>query len=162
MIRIAFLFLLAGMVGLAGCQSKSPPKDYTPTSARFFLESATADGMPQKLPQSGVHISVNSQPVIVETDILNVELVQVELGRCLLFQLTSSASRDFYRMTATHQGRRLVLLIDNMAFGARRIDGVIANGALFVFVEMPEADLPALVHNLKKSSIALQQELSRR
>ena len=156
------LAFAAGLLAGTGCQSSSPPKDYTPVSARFFLESASGDGTPLTLPQSGVHVTVNSQPVIAEGDIVNVELVQVDLGKCLLFQLTPSASRDFYRMSVTHQGRRLVLLVDNVALGARRIDGAITNGTVFVFVEMPESALPALVENLKKSSVAMQRELARK
>jgi hypothetical protein len=153
---------MACALAAAGCQTASAPKDYTPTAARFFLESASADGTPLTLPQSGVHVTVNSKPVIAEGDIVNVELVQVDLGKCLLFQLTSSAARDFYRMSVSHQGRRLVLIVDNVALGARRIDGAITNGALFVFVELPEAALPALVDNLKKSAIAMQRELARK
>jgi hypothetical protein len=144
-----------------GCQTTAP-KNYTSLAARFFLEAANSDGTPVMLPQSGVRLSVNSKPVITEGDILNVELVQVDLGKCLLVQLTPSASRDFFRLTATHQGRRLVMTVNGDAIGARRIDGVITNGVLFVFVEVPEDKLAALVDNLKKSSIAMQREIARK
>lgn len=162
MTRLALLAIFAGMLWCGGCQSASAPKDYTPTSARFFLESGSGDGTPVMLPQSGVRVTLNSKPVITEGDIVNVELVQVDLGKCLLVQLTPTATRDFYRLSVTHQGRRLVLLVNDAPLGARRIDGVITNGAIFVFVEIPEADLPALVNNLKKSSVAMQRELARK
>lgn len=158
------LLALAGAWALvfSGCQTKVTPKDYTPTVARFFLESASGDGTPLTLPQSEVRVTVNPKPVIAEGDISSVELVQVDLGKCLLFQLTPAAVRDFYRMSVSHQGRRLVLVIDNTALGARRIDGPITNGVLFVFVERPEAELPKLVENLKKTSAALQREIARK
>ncbi len=146
---------------LAGCASSSAPRGFKPTVARFFLE-ASGDGTPVKLPQSGTHLSVNSKPVLTEGDFTNVDLVQVELGKCLFFQLTPSATRDFYRMSVTHQGRRLVLVIDGAALGARRIDGAITNGVLFVFVELPDAELPALVEKLKASSGFFQKEIARR
>ena len=146
----------------AGCSSTSKPKDYTPVTARFFLESSNADGTPLMLPQSGVRLTVNSKPVITEGDIINVELVQVDLGKALLVQLTPSASRDFYRLSVTHQGRRLVLLVDGNPLGARRIDGAIINGVVYVFIEIPEPDMPAFVENLKKSSVAMQRELARK
>lgn len=156
-------FLVAGFAAaLAGCATSAPPKDYTPVVARFFLEAAGDDGVPLTLPQSGVRITVNPKPVIAEGDIGNVELVQVDLGQCLFFQLTPSALRDFYRMTVTHQARRLVLMLDGQPLGARRIDGPIANGSLLIFVERPDAELPALVQNLKKSSAAIQRELARK
>jgi hypothetical protein len=161
--RILLLAIAGLCMGcMAGCQSASKPVDYTPMTARFFLESSSGDGTPVMLPQSGVRLTLNSKPVITEGDIVNVELVQVDLGKCLLVQLTPSATRDFYRMSVSHQGRRLVLLIDGNPLGARRIDGAITNGVIFVFVELPEPDLPAFVDNLKKSSVAMQRELARK
>ena len=71
-------------------------------------------------------------------------------------------TRDFYRLSVTQQGRRIVLLLDEAGVGARRIDGPIANGAIFIFVERPEESLPALVENLKKSSAALQRAIARK
>lgn len=146
---------------LGGCASSAAPKDYKPTFARFFLESSSGDGTPITLPKSSVRIAVNSKPVITEGDITNVEIVQVDLGKCLFFQLSPTATRDFYRMTVSHQGRRLVLVINDVPLGARRIDGAITNGVIFVFAEMPDEELPALVANLKKTSAALQKELAR-
>lgn len=146
---------------LGGCAGSSTPKDYKPTLARFFLESATGDGTPITLPKSSVRLAVNPKPVVTEGDIVNVEIVQVELGKCLFFQLSPTATRDFYRMSVSHQGRRLVLVINDVPLGARRIDGAITNGVIYVFAEMPDAELPALVANLKKTSIALQKELAK-
>jgi hypothetical protein len=155
--------LLCAAGAASGCASSRAPKDYTPTWGRFFLEAANnADGTPLSLPRSGVNLTVNSKPVITESDVVNVELVQVDLGKCLMFQLTPTAARDLYRLTGSHQGRRLALVINDAALGARRIDGPISDGVVFVFVEVPDEELPALVQNLKKSSIALQAELKRK
>jgi hypothetical protein len=155
--------LAVALAVLTGCRTAAVPRDYTPTVARFFLESAEgAEAATVVLPQSGVRVPVNAKPVVTEGDIVNVELVQVDLGQCLLFQLAPSAVRDFYRLTGSHQGRRLVLTLDDRPVGARRIDGAVEDGALFVFVEIPDAQLPALVLNLKKSSAALQRELARK
>jgi hypothetical protein len=159
---LLLIFALAGAAfGGAGCGTSKKPLDYTPQAARFYLESASGDGTPLRLPQSGVNLAVNSKPVITEGDIANVDLVQVDLGKCLYFQLTPTASRDFYRMSVTHQGRRLVLVIDGVALGARRIDGAITNGVVYIFAEVPDEALPKLVENLKKSAAALQKELSK-
>jgi hypothetical protein len=156
------LIIVALIVSLCGCASSSKPRDYKPTTARFYLEAGGPDGTPVTLPQSGVNLIANSKPVFTEGDIVNVEIVQVDLGKCLMFQLTPSALRDLYRLSGAHQGRRLVLQIDNMSVGARRIDGPITNGVIFVFVELPDAELPTLVDNLKKTSVALQKEISRK
>jgi hypothetical protein len=146
---------------ISGCSSAPKVRDYTPVAVRFHLESTSGDGAPIALPQSGVGVTLNPKPVLTEGDIVNVELVQVDLGRCLLFQLTPAATRDFYRLSVTHQGRRLVLLLDEAPAGARRLDGPITNGAIYIFVERAEEALPALVANLKKSSAALQREIAR-
>lgn len=156
------LWLFGWVMAACACQSSSVPRDYTPTVPRFFLESGSGDGTPVTLPQSGVGMTVNAKPVISEGDIVNVELVQVDLGKCLLFQLTPTATRDFYRLSVTHQGRRLVLVVDGNAIGARRLDGAITNGVVYVFVEMPDAALPGLVENLKKSAMAMQREIARK
>jgi hypothetical protein len=159
---LIFLTGLACLATAAGCSSTAKPRDFKPVAVRFFLESSSGDGTPVSLPKSGVNLIVNPKPVVTEGDIVNVELVKVELGQCLLFQLTPAATRDFYRLSVTHQGRRVVLVLDNVALGARRMDGVITNGSVFIFVELPDGELPALVENLKKSSAALQKELARK
>ncbi|HEY1109865.1 MAG TPA: hypothetical protein VGE76_14550 [Opitutaceae bacterium] len=157
------LLLLLGVV-LAGCaSSKNEKRDYTATSARFFLEAGgDSTGMAIQLPQSGVTVAINQKPVITEGDIVGVELVQVELGKALMFKLNGSASRDFYRLTGTHQGRRLVLTLNDASVGARRIDGAIPDGVIFIFVEVPDDDLPKLVENLKKTTIDVQKEIKRK
>jgi hypothetical protein len=161
--RLNGALLAAVLVSFSsGCASSSAPRDYHPTWARFFLESSSADGTPLKLPKSEVSLVVNTKPVITEGDILDVELVQVDLGKCLMFQLTPAATRDFYRLSVMYHGRRLALVVDGAALGARRIDGAITNGAVYVFVELPDDALPALVENLKKSATALQKEIARK
>ncbi len=147
---------------LGGCATAPEARDFKPMAVRFYLESASGDGTPVALPLSGLGVVLNPKPVLTEGDVMDVELVQVDLGRCLLFRLTPAAARDFYRLSVTQQGRRIVLLLDEAAVGARRIDGPIANGAIFIFVERPEESLPALVENLKKSSAALQRAIARK
>ena len=151
---------LAGLV-LAGCQS-APPKVTTPELARFFLESADGRGEVVTLPLSGAQISVQPKPVITEYDIVNVEIARVKLGECLMFELTPAAARDLYRLTAANPGRRLVLALSGVAFGARRIEHPIDHGTLLIFVETPEAALPALVINLNETCAALHPAAAKR
>jgi hypothetical protein len=109
-----------------------------------------------------VQVAVGSKPVFTEGDIVNVELMQVDLGKCLMFQFTPTAARDLYRVTASNQGRRLVLVLNDLPVGARRIEGPLGEGAVLVFVEMPDEALPVLVDNLKKTSIVLQREVAKK
>ena len=151
-----------GVMLLAGSSSGRKPRDFVPMAVRFHLETAGGEGGPFALPQGGVVLALNQKPVLTEGDVANVELVQVDLGRCVMFQLTPAATRDFYRLSVTHQGRRLALLLDGVPAGARRIDGAIADGVLFMFLERPDEMLPALVDNLRKNAAAVQREIARK
>jgi hypothetical protein len=157
------LLLLGWIAAGSGCASASKAKNYTPAVPRFFLEvQGQASGDELTLPRSGVKIIANAKPVLTETDITAVELVQVELGKCLGFQLSPTAARDFYRMSVVAQGRRLVVSINDTPLGARRIDGPIADGVVFVFVELADEILPELVTNLKATIVDLQREVKKK
>lgn len=156
------LIILIIAAGVGGCQSAAPVSNAGSTTPRFFMESAASSSTTVALPRSGVQIAINPKPVFTEADLVDVELVQVDLGKCLLFRLTSSAGRDLYRMSGTNQGRRLVLFLDGEAVGARRMDGALTGGALFIFVEVPDETLPVLVERLRVSVTTAQRALARR
>ena len=161
--RLLAGLILAGLGGM-GCQSGGGESRKEPSLVpRFFLEAGgDAAGTPLVLPRSGVNVRVNSKPVITEGDLVDVELVQVDLGKCLMFRLSGSAQRDFYRLSGSHQGRRLVLVVNDDPWGARRIDGAITDGVIFIFVEQGEEDLPVIVAELKRSLAAVQKEVRRK
>jgi hypothetical protein len=146
----------------AGCGSPGgSARDYTPTVARFYLEVTDAPGATVELPVSGVRLGIGAKPVLTEGDVVAVELMQVELGRCLMFQLTPAAARDLFRLSGASQGRRLVLLLNQVPVGARRIDGPIGDGRIFLFVEVAEPALPALVANLQQTTADFQRTIAR-
>ena len=157
-----------GIVGMAllfagGCgTTTTAPRDFVRTQARLFLESTNGDAPMVRLPRSGVAIAVSPKAVITEGDIVNAEVVQVDLGRCLMLEVTPAASRDLYRLTGSNQGQRLVLTLNDVALGVRQIDRAVEGGALLIFVEMTDAELATLVVNLKRTSEELQKELARR
>jgi hypothetical protein len=137
----------------AGCQTSPKAPDYQPLVARFFLEVRPGEaGVPVQLPVSGVRLTVNPKPVLVEYDIVNAEVAKVELGPCLLLQLTPAAARELYRMSVTHLGQRLVLFLNDGPVGARRLEQAMADGVVLVFLETPETDLPAQVARIKRTA----------
>lgn len=160
--RPAVLLLLGLTLVLGGCASTPPLPAASRLTARFHLENQQGQGVPTTLPRSGLRLGLNPQPVVTEGDIINVELVQVELGRCLMFQVSPSAARDLYRMTGSNQGRRLVLFLDGVASGARRIDGPITDGVLYCFVEIEDEALPEVVAKLRRTTEYLQRELRKK
>lgn len=158
----ARFFLACAAALLGACASAPPLPAEARLTARFHLENQQGQGVPAKLPRSGITLGLNPQPVVTEGDIINVELVQVDLGRCLMFQVSNSAARDLYRMTGSNQGRRLVLFLDGVALGVRRIDGPITDGVLYCFVEVEDEALPGLVEKLRRTTEHLQRELRKK
>ena len=143
------LFLL---LFLAGCQSKPEPLK-EPLIARFFLESRAGEaGVPLQLPVSGVGITVNPQAVFLESDLVDAELVRTNLGWCMRVRLTPAAARDLYRLSVASIGRRLVLTFNGLPAGAGRIDQAMPDGALLIYVEVQDINLPPLVERLKRTS----------
>lgn len=108
------------------------------------------------LPISGTAIKLERDPIVGEYDIINVELVKVDLGLALMIQVTDKASRELYRRSVTHAGSRIVLTSNDRPIGARRLNGVIEDGQLYTFVEIPDDDLGQFVLDLKASIAELQ------
>jgi hypothetical protein len=152
---VFFAVLLALVaLGVAGCAAVRSGSGQPPLVARVFLESrANEAGLPVQLPVSGVVVNVGARPVFYETDIINAEIVQVDLGKCLLLQLAPTASRDLYRLSVQSVGRRFVLSLDGVFLGARRIERAMPDGAILTFVEVPDADLPRLAARLKEAAV---------
>ena len=149
------LLLLSGLILFSGCQSTRPPEP-PPLVARFYLEARPGEaGVPVQLPVSGVNLTVGAKPVFSEYDLVNAEVAHVELGSCLLVQLTPAAARDLYRLSVASLGRRLVLFLNDAPLGARRLEQAMPDGTILVFVERPDAELPGLVERLKRTSAGI-------
>ncbi|HRI81521.1 MAG TPA: hypothetical protein PLF88_03735, partial [Opitutaceae bacterium] len=121
----------------------------------------TGGAVAMQLPVSESVIRVAARPVISEFDIVNVELAEVELGRCLMFQLTPGAARDLFRLSASNQGRRLVLMLNDRPAGARLIEQPIEGGVLYTFVERPDEALTEIVRGLKQTAATVRREAGR-
>ncbi len=134
-----------------------------PVIARFALEHDGSDSYAASavLPISGVRIPLESKAVVSEFDYLDVEAVTLELGRGLLFSLKPAAARDFYRITVGAQGRRLVLLFNGHPVGARRIDGPVADGKIYIFIEAADAQVDAFAAKIRETNLDIQKKLSR-
>jgi hypothetical protein len=153
---------LAALFAVAGCNTSTKKKDFTPTVARFYLEAKEGDAYASvTLPVSGVQITVNNKPTVTEYDFTRVELAQSDLGRFIVFSLTSDAARDVYRTTGSNQGKRLVLFVNDKPVGARMITGAFNTGTIAVFAALPDETLPELVKNLNGTSVDLQEKIAK-
>lgn len=156
--------VVAGLgLGLTGCQSSSRKKDYDPVLVRFFLEATPNEqAAVMRMPLTGTQLRVRPKAVFVETDIVNAEVVRVDMGLCLLVQVTTAAARDLFRLTGSNQGRRLVIAANEVPLGSRLIDGPFLDGNILMFIEVPDEQLPELVAKIKRTSGDLQREIARR
>jgi hypothetical protein len=121
--------------------------------ARFYLEARPGESaVTVQLPQSGVRFGVEPKPVLSEYDIGSVTLARVDLGLCLLVRLTPAATRDLYRLSVPAQGRRLALALNDEFLGVHRIERAMADGAVLLFLEVPDARLPVIVARINNTS----------
>lgn len=146
-----------------GCQSSQADRDFEPIVPQFLLEASEGQPGTQvvELPVSEVRIPVYPRVALPQSDVRNVELVKVDLGLCLLFEFTPSASRSLLRLSSANLGRRLVVTLNGRPMGARVMEGPIADGRLFIFVELPEDQLPDTAVNLKKTVQEIQAALQK-
>lgn len=162
-LRFTFLVVtLAALFVAAGCKSSTKKKDFEVTVARFFMEANEGDNFASvTLPVSGVQIALNSKPVVTEYDFTGVQIAESDLGKFLVFNLTSDATRDVYRVTGNNQGKRLVLFINDKPVGARIIDRPFNTGAISVFAALPDDLLKELAKNMNETSIDIQKQIEK-
>ncbi len=159
MMRPGLLFLLLSALFLTGCQTTEPSPMDQPMVARFFLEARPGTpGVTVQLPVSKVSLNVNPKPVLVEYDLASVDFAKVDLGWCLLFRFSPAASRDLYRLSVANLGGRLVLTLNDLPVGVRRIEQAIPEGALLIFVEVPNEQLPPIAERLKRTAANLAKK----
>lgn len=161
-LSLLFLLTVAGLAIFAGCNSQTSKKDFKQTFARFFLEAQDGDAFASvTLPVSGVKIAINNKPVVTEFDFSGVQTARSDLGMFLVFSLTPDATRDVVRLTSSNQGKRLVLVIDNVPVGARMIDRPFTSGGIAVFAALPDAELEKLAKDMDATSKDLQKQLEK-
>ncbi len=155
--------LLGALAGLAltGCNSSTAfPRDFKPVIVQFNLETPNAEvGTAAPLPLSRQRIAFDPTPVLNETEIIGVKIEQTQMGSCTIFTLTPEAGRGLYRISATHQGYRLVVTINGAPTGVIKLGQAISTGTLPVYLEIPDTDLPELVKGMNATCVEIQKRL---
>ena len=103
------------------------------------------------MPVSESEIQVLKEPVVGEYEIINIDLVQFDLGMGVQIHVTGRGARALYRTSVTHRGERIVLLANDLPVGARTIDAEINDGRFFMYLEMPDDELEQFVLDLRES-----------
>jgi len=151
--------LLVALTLTTGCMKDDQPDNLS--VPRLMIESRGVNygalgGELVTLPVSGTSIQIQSEPLVHEFDIFNVDMVKVDMGIALLIQVSPKGARELYRGSVSSMGGRIVLTVNGNAIGARRIDGAIQDGNLYTFVEVDDEELGQLVLDIKKSLVHLQ------
>jgi hypothetical protein len=116
---------------------------------RLFVESAEPGSPVLMLPQSGVRIAVQANPVLTEADLKDVGIGRVPLGPCLLLTLSPDGAQKLAGLAPAYSGRRLVLAINEVPLGVLHVGEPIVDGKVSVLVEVPDVYLPRLVATIK-------------
>lgn len=127
---------------------------------RFYVEADnTGSNWSQTvtMPKSKIDFIVHRFPVMVESNVIDVQLMKVDSGLCLLFVFDDQGTRELYRQSVSNNGRRVVTIINGEPIGARQFDGPIVDGALFTFTELPDEALHELVESLQKNIQIIQK-----
>lgn len=149
------VLMLAG-----GCRTTAPLEHAA--VPLFLLEApaggpaGTPPGRRVEMPVSGTAVVVDETPFFSLSDLASVHHARVDLGECLLFRMTEKGARKLYRTSVAERGKRLVLLINREPVGFLRFDQPLADGNLFLFVEVPDTRLPALVGDIQATLDSLK------
>lgn len=159
--RWAAPFAAGALLLLSGCATPREAPE-TLLRARFHLE-ANSDGYASQaiLPLSGARIAVEPKASLSEFDYLAIDIVELELGKCLVFTLKPAAARDFFRLTVGKTGYRMVLTLNGQPAGARRLEGPVTDGKVYIYIEATDASLAEIAEQLKETNIEIQKKLAK-
>lgn len=142
------LVLLIGAACLVSCRSTLTPSRAARPDVRLYVETTELGGALVALPESGVQLRLASPAVAFADEILSVQVVQAELGRALVVEVSDRVARELSRLAASPGRPRIVLFAQDHALAARRLDGPVVDRRVAFFAEVPDAELPALAANL--------------
>jgi len=159
--RTVTTILLIGLfvTGMTGCRSTSIEDPHIPS---IFLEaSSSAPGSDNPyitLPVSGTQLRIYGKPLFGPLDIIRIEMVQVDRGLAVRYLLTPSASRELMRSTGDNVGYAFIFFDNESPIGARRISGIIEDGILYTFLEVPDEKLPELVNEMNRTLVEFRRK----
>ncbi len=143
---LGLISLFLCVVLLSGCSKKAPEH-----TAVFYLEKEYPTDQTAEYSAAELLQMSGNNPVILDKEIEDIDLVRVDTGVCMLFHLSPSATMRLTHTTANNMGKRLILVVDGEAIGVRLIDEIIQNGQLFTFTELSMQEMGQIVVQLKQS-----------
>ncbi len=154
--------LLVAILAGTGCRSMRDG-NFPHHVARFYIE--TSERFPEAhreevtLPYSETTIVIDPRSQLAEWDIDRVEVYDAELGKAVAFVLTPEAARDIRMLSYNNRGRRLVLKLNGVPVGAKRIYRGIENGVIYMYLEQPDEDLEEIADYITRTSEVARRRL---
>lgn len=132
---------------------------------RFFVEApeegfSPAFTEPMTLSRSGLTYVVHRNPIIMERNITQVDLVRVQPGNrlALRFLLDREGRANLYRASVAKRDSRLLLTVNGVAIGMRVLEQTISDGVLYTFTEYSdEADIEQLAQELQQNVLRVHE-----
>lgn len=109
------------------------------------------------MPMSEKQLFVESQPIILEGDVVGVDLARTEIGLGLMLYMSPMASKEIYRHSVSKRGQYFVLFLNSQPIGLRPIESTMQGDSLFVYLEMPEQELNEIFPKLQESVTRAQE-----
>jgi len=147
------LFTLFG----SACHNNTPLPKYV---TEFYLESPNESGIAFTMPQSHLTFHRMTDPFLDLSAVTGVESGHVtvnlpdgttEQKACVFFFLNDDGRQRLNMATGSNQQRRIFVYFNEKPMGVRFIDQPIDSGQLFVFLEVPDKELPDYIADLKES-----------
>lgn len=159
------ILMLAGILALTGCKTTSttnvPKPSAPPVTIHIYVEdhrphsSGLKPGL-AKMPHSDISFPFHSVPTISQQHIINLDVLDSELGPCLYLQMDIEGTQQLCKITRQYPERRLIVFIDDEPAGFMFIQQPIEDGVLLVFIEATDDQLNQLLYrwSLQASSVS--------
>jgi len=133
-------FAVATLGILAGCHLTPKSAAVHLDELQLYVETTERTGREWQLPQSGVTVTTDPQPIVDARSITEVRVVPLDLGPALVLSLSPASAATLTKRVG-RDPKRLVLVSHDRALGIAHVNRDTQFSHLSMFVEMAVTDL---------------------
>jgi hypothetical protein len=111
---------------------------------QVYAENSEPAAREWQLPQSGVRVKTEPQPLVDSAGITAARVVSLDLGPALVLDITPASAASI----TAHHAKRVVLVSHGRALGIARLSTNVPVSQISLFVEMPANELNAWVDSI--------------
>lgn len=163
-LKIATTAILA-VLSLCACSSNDDEKNGKLLTFHVANDRSISEGLARydvAMPFSGFVVRMNRDQFMYTGDIARVDLAEIRLVdgpmTGFLFTCNERGKKRLLQATAANMGGYIVVLYGGEPIGLRKIDTTMADGSLFVNIELPkDADVNKFYEELAKSIVKVDK-----